>query len=65
MTDYSMSAHRGIAFRKPWMGWAGTGLVIGGLGVLWEEALEFARSHAGRSQDEAAEIEARIPPKMA
>ncbi len=59
--DYSMLASWGIGFRSAWMGPVATGLVIGGVAALWHELLEVISSYARRVQDQATEIETRIP----
>ncbi len=59
--DYSMFASWGIGFRSGWMGPVATGLVIGGVAALWHELLEVISSYARRVQDQATEIETRIP----
>ena len=58
---YSMFQAWNIELRELWMGPVATGLVIGGIAALWHEVLDMAASQARRVQDEATEIESRIP----
>lgn len=64
-TDYSMFTGWGVNLRSLWMGPVATGLVIGGVAVLWTELVGLVTSYARRSYDEATEIESRIPTKAA
>jgi hypothetical protein len=61
LTDYNVFAGWGQGFRRLWMGTVGTGLVIAGLSAVWHEILDVLSSYARRSNDEATEIESRIP----
>jgi hypothetical protein len=62
ITDYSAFAGWGVRFRSLWMGPVLTGLVIGGIAVVWREVLGLVTSIAApRSGDEPTEIESRIP----
>ena len=61
VTDYSVFASFGIAFRERWLEIAGTGFALAGLASLWHEALDLAASYTRRVHDEATEIETRIP----
>jgi hypothetical protein len=59
--DYSMFQAWSIELRELWMGPVATGVVIGALAALWHEVLDMAASQARRVQDEATEIETRMP----
>lgn len=61
LTDYSIFAGWEIAFREAWMGPVVTGLVIGGTATVWHEILGVISSYGRRVQDQATEIETRIP----
>ena len=65
VTDFSMFGGWGIQFRSLWMGPVATGLVIGGVAVLWHEMVGLITSYARRSYDEATEIERRIGSRAA
>ena len=59
--DLSMFAGFGIDLRALWMGPVATGMVIGGLASAWHELLGVLASYARRVNDQATEIETRIP----
>jgi hypothetical protein len=59
--DLSMFTGFGIDLRALWMGPVATGLVIGGLASAWHELLDVLASYARRVNDQATEIETRIP----
>ena len=61
LTDYSVFAGWGQGFRKLWMGTVGTGIVIAGLAAVWHEILHVLSSYSRRQDDQATEIESRIP----
>jgi hypothetical protein len=61
LTDYNVFAGWGQGFRNLWMGTVGTGLVIAGLSAVWHEILHAVSAYSRRSDDQASEIESRIP----
>jgi hypothetical protein len=61
LLDYNVYAGWDQVFRKAWMGTVGTGFTIAGLSTVWHEILDVLSSYSRRSNDQATEIEARIP----
>jgi hypothetical protein len=59
-TDYSVFAGWGIRFRSLWMGPVATGLVIGGIALVWREVLELLSARAGRPAEARTADEARV-----
>ncbi|MFN2543647.1 MAG: hypothetical protein ABR600_03615 [Actinomycetota bacterium] len=61
LLDYNVYAGWDQLFRKAWMGTVGTGLTIAGISAVWHEILDVLASYSRRSNDQATEIESRIP----
>ena len=61
LLDYNVYAGWAQAFRKGWMGTVATGFTIAALSAVWHEVLNVLSSYSRRSNDQANEIESRIP----
>lgn len=52
LTSYSIFDAWGIGVRSETVGSIMTGFMVGGMAMLWEEVIDFARSYAHRGHEE-------------
>lgn len=57
IADFNMATLWGIDFRAEWIGITLTGLVLGGMAMLWREILSLVGGLYRKVADEAEEIE--------